>query len=71
LYAGDQILTSNSDDDFRTGLYTSHNTTKQYGMKTSPPKSKVVAFKGEVPIRSRTVINNMVRTSKYIHIFGI
>jgi hypothetical protein len=45
-------------------MYTSDNTTKQYGMKTSLPKAKVTAIKAEIPIRRRTVINKTVRTSK-------
>jgi hypothetical protein len=39
-------------DDLQRALYTFHKTTKQFEMEISPLKSKVMAFKGQVLIRS-------------------
>jgi hypothetical protein len=35
-----------------------HNTTKQLGVKILPLKSKVMTFKGQVPIRSKPAIDD-------------
>jgi hypothetical protein len=48
------------EDDFQRALYTLHNITTEFGTEISPLKSKVMAFTGQVPIRSKTVINNIV-----------
>jgi hypothetical protein len=47
---------------FRTqrALNASHNTTKQVGMKISPLNSKVMAFEGRVPVRSKIVTDDTV-----------
>jgi hypothetical protein len=58
LFADDQILLSGSDDDLHRALYTLHNTTKQFQMKTFPLKAKVMTFKGQILIRSKIVIDN-------------
>jgi len=34
-------------------IYREHNITKQFGMETAPLKTKLTAFKGHVPIRSK------------------
>jgi hypothetical protein len=51
--AHDQVLLSYTDDDLERTLYTLHDTTKQFGMETFLLKSKLMAFKGQVPIRSK------------------
>jgi len=45
-------------NDLQTILHTLHNTTNQFGMRVSPPKSKVMTFKGEAPIKCKIVTNN-------------
>jgi hypothetical protein len=49
-----------------------YNTTEQFGMKISTLKSKGMAFKGDVPIRSK-IFNGQcyTGTSKYGYVFGI
>jgi hypothetical protein len=41
-------------------LYAFHNTTEQFGMEISPVKSNVMAFKGQVPIRSKVVLGDTI-----------
>jgi hypothetical protein len=57
LFTDDHILLSDSEDNVQRALYTLH-TTEQFGMEISPLKSKVMAFKRQVPIRCKTVIYN-------------
>jgi len=60
LFAGDQVHLSSSEDCLQRGLRTLYNTTKQFGMKIPPLKSKGMTFQGQVPVRSETVINESV-----------
>jgi hypothetical protein len=41
-------------------IYISQKTTKQFGMKISPLKYKVMIFQRKVPIRSKIVIGNNI-----------
>jgi len=50
LFADDQVHLSDSEDDLQRTLYASRNTVKQFGMKISPLKSKVMTFKGRVRV---------------------
>jgi hypothetical protein len=53
-------------------LYTLQNTTKQFGMKISPLKFKVMAFKEQVPITSKTVTDNTLeQVNIFIHIWDV
>jgi hypothetical protein len=40
LFANDQVILSDSEDDLQTALYTLHNITEQFGIKTTLLKSK-------------------------------
>jgi hypothetical protein len=57
---GDTIINTVLYADDQRALYILHNTTKQFGMKIALLKSKVVAFKGQVPVKSKTVIDNTI-----------
>jgi len=69
LFAGDQVHLSSSEDCLQRGLRTLYNTTKQFGMKIPPLKSKIMVFKGEVAIRSKTVTDNTIleHVNTFIH----
>jgi hypothetical protein len=57
---------------YREQLYTLHNTTRQFGMKISSLKSKVMEFKGKVPNRSEIVTDNTLLEHVNIsHIWGV
>jgi len=38
-------------------MYTLHSTKKQFSMKVTPLKSKIITFEGHLPIRSTIVTN--------------
>ncbi|KAJ4427887.1 hypothetical protein ANN_23895 [Periplaneta americana] len=44
LYADDQVIISNSEDNLQRGLYTLNEILKDFGMEISAQKSKVMAF---------------------------
>jgi hypothetical protein len=61
LFADVQVLyICQTEDDLHRALYTLLNTIKQFQKKKSPLKSKVMAFKGQVPIRSKIVTDNTI-----------
>jgi hypothetical protein len=45
-----------SEDDLQRALYSLHKSTKAFGMKISPLKPKVMAFRGQVSVRVKIVI---------------
>jgi hypothetical protein len=67
LFAYDQVLLSDSEDDLQRTLHTLHNITKQFGMKICPLKSKVMGLKRQIPMRSKIVLDNTI--SKQVNIF--
>jgi hypothetical protein len=60
LCADNQLILPDSDDDLQRALHTLHSNTKHLGMKILQLKSKRMAFKGQVPIRSKTVRDNTI-----------
>ncbi|KAJ4434368.1 hypothetical protein ANN_22927 [Periplaneta americana] len=58
LYADDQVIISNSEDNLQRGLYTLNEILKDFGMEISAQKSKVMAFLGQDPVRSKIIHNN-------------
>jgi hypothetical protein len=60
LFADDQVVIANSDDNLQRGLHALHQTVQAFGMKISHQKTKIMAFKGTEPIRSKIVIDNMI-----------
>jgi hypothetical protein len=51
---------SDSEHDLQRAVYSSLNITKQFGMEISPITFKVMAFKGQVPVRSKIAMYNSV-----------
>jgi hypothetical protein len=58
VVADDQVLMSDADDALQRTVHTSHITTKQFGVEISTLKSKVMAFKGQDPIRCNILTAN-------------
>jgi hypothetical protein len=50
------------EDDLQRVLYTLHNNTEQFGMKILPLKNKVMVFKGQIPVISKTAIDDIILT---------
>lgn len=60
LYADDQVLIANSEDGLQRAIYKLNIVAREYNMKISEKKTKVTAFKGKYPLRSKIVINDMI-----------
>jgi hypothetical protein len=60
LFLNEQILLSISEDDLQRALFILHSTTEQFGIEISPQKSKITAFNGWVPNKSKIVIDNTI-----------
>jgi hypothetical protein len=58
LFADNKVLLSDLEDDLQRALCTLHNITKQPGVEISTLKSKVLSFKGQVPISNETVTDD-------------
>jgi hypothetical protein len=59
LFADDEVVIANSEDNLQRALHALHQTVQTLGVKISHQKSKIMAFKGTEPIRSKIVIDNM------------
>jgi hypothetical protein len=60
LYANNQIIISNSEDNLQRGVYMLNNILKYFKMKISCSKSKAIAFLGQQPVRSKIIIENKI-----------
>jgi hypothetical protein len=60
LFSDDQVVIANSEDNLQRGLHALHQTVQTFGMKILHRKTKIMAFKGTEPIRSKIVIDNMI-----------
>jgi hypothetical protein len=60
LFADDQVIMSDSEDNLQTAICKLNKIITDYGLTLSTDKSKVMAFKGRDPTRSEIVINNKI-----------
>jgi hypothetical protein len=60
LFASGQVILSDSERNLFTESVMIFNNIKQLRMKISPLKSKVMSFKGQVPIISKVVMFNTI-----------
>jgi hypothetical protein len=60
LFADEQVVISNSEDNLQRGLRALHQTAQTFGMEISHQKTKIMAVKGTEPIRSKIVIDSMI-----------
>ena len=58
LFADDLIILQNSEDDLQRAVYKLSNLCQKYKLRISAQKTKVMAFKGKEPVRSKIVLNN-------------
>jgi hypothetical protein len=63
LFADDQVVRADSEDNLRRGVFTLQNTAKQFGMEISPEKSDTMAVLGQYPIKCKIIVDN-----KYLQI---
>jgi hypothetical protein len=54
-------FSSQTQDNLQRGLHALHQTVQTFCTKISHQKTKIMAFKGTEPIRSKIVIDNMIR----------
>ncbi|KAJ4450970.1 hypothetical protein ANN_02405 [Periplaneta americana] len=60
LFADDQVLVANSEDNLQMGVFKLNKIIEECGMKISPEKNKIMAFEGTNPIRSKIVVENVI-----------
>jgi hypothetical protein len=70
LFADDQVLVAQSEDDLQRSIYNLHFIAKEYDMEISSDKSKIMFFVGKDHKRSKICIENrsleQVSTLKYL-----
>jgi hypothetical protein len=60
LFADDKVIIDNSEDNLQRGVCTLNNTLNRFGLTISCKKSKVMAFIGQEPVRSKITINDRI-----------
>ena len=70
LFADDQVIVAENEDDLQRSAYSLGKVMAKYGMKISLKKTKTIAFKGKEPVRSKIVVYNgiveQVNTFRYL-----
>jgi hypothetical protein len=61
LFSDDQIPISNTEEKMQEAAYKSSQTITERGIAISAQKTKLMAFKGRDPIRSKIVIENKIK----------
>lgn len=60
LFADDQVILSNTEDELQTAIYKLNEIADNYKLRISEKKTKVMAFQGTNHLRCKTVINNKI-----------
>lgn len=60
LFADDQIIIQDSEDNLQKAIHKLNTICGEYHLKISIQKTKVMAFRGKHPVRSKIIINNTV-----------
>jgi hypothetical protein len=58
LFADDQVLIASSEDELQRAIYNLQNTVSDFDMSISIEKTKIMAFSGKDPVKSKICINN-------------
>lgn len=58
LFADDQVIFSNSEDNLQRALYNLNIIAKEFNLNISLKKTKVMGFKGKTPIRLKIILND-------------
>lgn len=60
MFADDQIVIAHDEDSLQKALFKLSYVSKDYNLKISTTKTKVLALKGKLPIRNKIVIENQI-----------
>jgi hypothetical protein len=60
LFADDQVIISNTDDNIQKAAHKLNQTITEYGLNVSEQKTKSMSFKGRDQIRSKVIIGNKI-----------
>ena len=60
LYADDQVLLANTEDELQYSVHHLNVIAQNFNMEISTVKTKVMAFQGKMPIRSKICIGNSI-----------
>lgn len=58
LYADDKVVIQETENKLQMSIFILKNILEEYGLKMSAQKSKVMAFRGKYPVRSKIAIGN-------------
>ena len=60
LFADGQVIIQDTEDKFKESVYILHQLSKDYNLKISTDKTKIMAFKGKHFMRSKTEIDGSI-----------
>jgi hypothetical protein len=60
LYADDQILLTKSEDHLQYSVHNLNNTAEEFSMEVNTAKTKIKAFTGKEPMRSKICVSNRI-----------
>jgi hypothetical protein len=60
LFADDQVIVTSIEDDMQRAVYALNNVAMKYNLKISVNKTKTMALKGKVNVKSKIVLNNHI-----------
>jgi hypothetical protein len=58
LFADDQVLLAKSEDDLQCSVHSLNKIASEFSMEINAEKTRVMAFRGMEPIRTKICINN-------------
>jgi hypothetical protein len=69
LFADDQVIIADSDDNLQKAVFTLHNLAQDFGMEISPEKSETMAVLRQDPVRRKSLwITNVYNTEMILNI---
>jgi hypothetical protein len=73
LFADDQVIIQDSEGKLQKSLYILHQMSKDYNLKISTDKTKIMAFKGKHLVRSKIEIERSIleQVREFIYLFGM
>ena len=60
LFADDQVIITNTEDNLQKAAYKLNQIITEYSLTISVQKTKSMAFKGRDPVRNKIVIDNKI-----------
>jgi hypothetical protein len=71
LFADDQIIIQESEDELQRSIFYLNNICKSYNSKISINKTKTMAFKGKYPVKTKIIIEDKTRTGQSLQISSL